>query len=169
MRPPAEIRPWLSAPELQGWVRAAPTKAIYQRRLVIWLTATHRLHAGEISTMVQVGGRSVRRWIQVYNERGPQALDEDDRGGRRWAYLSEQDERRLLRSLRRKAQGAQILTIEHVRPAVEAAVGHAVSQAYLYELTARHDWRKVVPRPRHKQADLIEQLAYKSGFPQLAP
>jgi len=38
MRPPASVQPWLSTEELQVWVREAPDKESYQRRLAVWLT-----------------------------------------------------------------------------------------------------------------------------------
>ena len=38
MRPPATVEPWLSTEELQVWVREAPDKESYQRRLAVWLT-----------------------------------------------------------------------------------------------------------------------------------
>lgn len=119
--------------------------------------------------MVQVGIRSVQRWIRDYNERGPSSLDEDERGGRRWAYATENEEHRLLSSLRRKAAQGQLLTANQIRPPLEAALGRAVSINYVYKLLGRHDWRKVVPRPRHKEANLLEQMAYKSELPQLDP
>ncbi len=38
MLPPAQLKPWFSPEELAVWVREAPGKDAYQRRLAIWLT-----------------------------------------------------------------------------------------------------------------------------------
>jgi transposase len=168
MRPPAEIKPRMSARRLMTWVRDAPTAAVYQRRLVIWLAAGRRFHAEEIAEMVQGSPRSVRRWIHVYNERGPRGLDEDGRGGRRWGYATPEEERRLLSPLHDRAAKAELLTADQIRSEVEQALGHPVSLSYVYQLLGRHDWRKLVPRPRHRKADLIEQIIYKSELPRPA-
>jgi transposase len=45
--------------------------------------------------------------------------------------------------------------------AIEAQVGAPVSTAYLYDLLHRHQWRKVMPRPRHVRADPDVQEAFK--------
>ena len=49
MKPPARIRPWMSLEELGVWVREAPTREAYQKRLVIWLTTIYSYHAGQIA------------------------------------------------------------------------------------------------------------------------
>lgn len=162
MRPPAEIEPWLDEASLKAWVRTAPSKAQYQRRLAIWWTASGR-PAPEVASLLQTSARSVRRWIAQFNAEGPMALDSPNLGGRRWANLTGADEKAVVRALRPRARAGHLVTIEEVRATVEARVGHAVSQQSLYDLLHRHGWRKVQPRPRHVKADLAAQEAFKRG------
>ena len=157
MRPPPKIRAWLSPPRLIAWVREAPSKAIYQRRWVISLATSRRFHAKEIGEVVLVSARSVRRWIHAYNEHGPCALDEEARGGRRWAYATEADEDRLLAPLKHQTERGHFLPVRQIRSHLEAALGHAVSPTYVYRLLRRHGWEKVVPRPRRRKADVISR------------
>ena len=43
MRLAAQIEPSMSLGDLQVWVREAPDKGAYQRRLAVWLTGVCRL------------------------------------------------------------------------------------------------------------------------------
>lgn len=160
MRPAAPITDWMDLDEMERWVHEAPTKVLHQRRLAIWWTARDRRHATEIAALLGVGPRTVRRWIRSFNTEGPTALDVDNLGGRRWANLSEADERAALAGLRPRARAGRLVTIHDVRAAVEAHVGHSVSDSSLYDLLHRYKWRKIVPRPRHVRADPDAQEAY---------
>ena len=53
MKPPARLASWLTPEELSIWVREAPTKEAYQKRLAIWLTHLHH-SAPEIADLLQV-------------------------------------------------------------------------------------------------------------------
>lgn len=160
MRPPASIVAWLEPDELERWVHDAPTKESYRRRLAIWWTTRGR-HAPEVAELLLTSARTVRYWIQQFNLRGPAALDSENLGGRRTARLSLAEEKALLAALQPQAQAGRWVTAIEVREAVEARIGAPVSTDYLYDLLHRHDWRKVVPRPRHVRADKDAQEAFK--------
>lgn len=160
MRPPASIVAWLEPDELERWVEDAPTKEAYRRRSAIWWTTRGR-HAPEIAELLLTSTRTVRYWIQQFNLRGPVALDSENHGGRRTALLSLAEEKALLAALRPQAQAGRLVTAIEVREAVEARLGAPVSTDYLYDLLHRHEWRKVVPRPRHVRADKDAQDAFK--------
>lgn len=68
MRPPAQLVPWLSPDELAIWVREAPDKASYQKRLAVWLTFL-RHPAPEIADYLQVSIPAVWLWIKQYNHK----------------------------------------------------------------------------------------------------
>ena len=72
MRPPARIEPWLSTEALQVWVREAPDKGAYQRRLAIWLTDVCRLPAHRVAESLCVSKQAVWLWIAQYNQQGPE-------------------------------------------------------------------------------------------------
>jgi transposase len=165
VRPPAVLTPWLTEARLRRWVHDAPTAAAYRQRLAVWLTVHGGQHAAQVGDAVQASARTVRRWLARYDALGPGALQGERRGGRHWAYLSEADERALLGAVRRRAAEGRILTAGHLRAIVEAHVGRPVSTTYLYRLLARHDWRKLAPRPRHVRADVAAQAAFKKTSP----
>jgi transposase len=165
MRPPARIEAWLSTEDLQTWVREAPDKASYQRRLAIWLTHVGQWAAHQVGEFLCVSKQAVWLWISQYNQRGPEGLQRQGRGGRRWAYLSVEEEEAFLQPwLPRAAQG-QVLTAQQLRGQVERRLGRRVSQGYVYRLLHRCGWRKLGPRPRHPKAKPKAQERFKKNFP----
>src|SRR5260370_7870251 len=96
MRPPAEIALWLSTEDMQAWVREAPDKASYQRRLAIWLTHVERLSAHRVAQSLCVSTPAVWRWVQQYNHQGPEGLHRAGRGGPPCALLNWGHEHPLL-------------------------------------------------------------------------
>jgi hypothetical protein len=66
MRPPAQLKPWLSPEELAIWVREASTREAYQKRLAIWLTFLRRW-APEIADLLQFSKQAVWLWVGQYN------------------------------------------------------------------------------------------------------
>jgi transposase len=165
MRPPAEIEPRLGIEDLQTWVREAPDKASYQRRLAIWLTQAGPLAARQVAEFLCASKQAVWLWISQYNQRGPEGLQREGRGGRRWAYLSAEEEQAFLRQwLPRAAQG-ELLTAQQLRGHLEKRLGRRVSLGYVYRLLHRCGWRKLGPRPRHPQAQPRAQQRFKKNFP----
>lgn len=154
MRPPAQIEPWLSTEDLQVWVREAPDKAGYQRRLAIWLTRVERLAAHRVAQSLCVSTPAVWRWIAQYNRQGPAGLSRAGRGGRRWAFLSWEQEQRFLEKWLRAATGGEVLTAKQLHAPLEKITGRHLSLGYVYRLLHRHQWRKLGPRPRHPKAPL---------------
>jgi len=150
----------LEPDELERWVHDAPTKESYRRRLAIWWT-TRGHHATDVAELLMTSTRTVRYWIQKFNQRGPAALDSENLGGRRTALLSLTEEKAMLAALRPQARAGRLVTAIEVRDAVEARLGAPVTADYLYDLLHRHEWRKVVPRPRHVRADKEAQDAFK--------
>jgi transposase len=110
MRRPASIKPWMSAEDLQAWVREAASRAEYQRRLAIWLTHIGPFAAQQVATLLGVSKQAVWLWVSQYNRQGPAGLERQGRGGRRWGYLSWEAEEAFLVRLGEQAERGQILT-----------------------------------------------------------
>src|SRR5258706_15507003 len=61
-----------------------------------------------------------------------------------------------------KARGVgEILDIHDLKTAFEQAIGHSTSNSTIYNLLARHGWRKLMPRPFHPKRDLAAQNDFK--------
>lgn len=166
MRYPPTVHPWLSERELESWVDASTTREDYQRRLAIFWLATRRTFTHEVASMLRVGRSTVWTWLRAYNRAGPAGVAAKSRGGRRDAFLTLEEERALLTSLEAQAARGEFVVAAQLHGAVEHAVGHAVSRAYVSRLLHRHRWRKVAPRPRHPKADSAMQATFRESFPE---
>lgn len=165
MRPPALIEPWLSTEELQVWVREAPDKASYQRRLAVWLTHIGQLAAHQVADFLCASKQAVWLWIGQYNRDGPEGLEREGRGGRRWSYLSEQEEETFLEKFQQRAAKGHILTAKQMHAELQRTTGRELSLGYVYGLLHRHGWRKLGPRPRHPHAQVEVQEQFKKNSP----
>ena len=60
-----------------------------------------------------------------------------------------------------RAESGEIATAAEIQQAFEARVGHEVDDSTIYRLLNRHDWRKLMPRPRHPKANIEAQQQFK--------
>ena len=76
------------------------------------------------------------------------------------------EEKALLARFAKAAGAGEMLNIHDLKAAYEQAIGHATSNSTVYNLLARHGWRKLMPRPFHPKRDLAAQNAFKkTAFP----
>ncbi len=61
----------------------------------------------------------------------------------------------------------ELLNIHDLKVAYEKAIGHETSKSTVYNLLARHGWRKLMPRPFHPKRDPAAQDAFKKTAFQL--
>jgi len=82
-------------------------------------------------------------------------------GGRRYGYLSVEQERQFLSRFLEKASQGGVLVVSEIVRAFEALVGHKVAQSTIYPMLDRHDWRTIIPRPRHPESDIEARKGFK--------
>lgn len=148
MRPPASIKNWLSIQKLFDWLQHAPDSAAHQRRMAIWLTHTGKLHADKVAAILGVSKQSVWMWIRQYNQKGPDGLDRNGRGGRRWALMSVEEETAILRPLMNKVRAGRTPKTEVIQRIIETHLQQKVSTSYIYKLLNRHGWTELLRRSR---------------------
>ena len=73
------------------------------------------------------------------------------------------DEKALLARFAKAAGAGELLNIHDLKASYEKAIGHETSNSTVYNLLARHGWRKLMPRPYHPKRDLAAQDAFKKG------
>jgi len=54
-----------------------------------------------------------------------------------------------------------MLNIHDLKAAYEKAIGHETSNSTIYNLLARHSWRKLMPRPFHPKRNIAAQNSIK--------
>jgi transposase len=132
-----------------------------RRWQVIRCALVHPKPAAEIALEVGLARQTVHNLIAAYNRQGPQALETPGHGQRQRAYLRLEREQAIVAKFLQKSALGQVSTGTQFKPALEKAVGRRVHKTTVYRILKRHQWRKVVPRPRHPQASAEEQAAFK--------
>ena len=164
MRKPSSLSPWFTVEQLVAWVKEAPDKTAYQRRLAIWLTHAGPFAAHRVADLLAVSTQAVWKWVSEYNTLGPTGLDRKGRGGRRWGLMSLDEERAFLAEHLSEAESGNLLTAKQLASALAKKLGQEVSIDYIYGLLHRHEWRKLTPRPHHAKQDPALAEAFKKNF-----
>ena len=111
---------------------------------------------------------TVNRAHMAYDHGGIKALKPKPSGGRKRENMTLAEEKTLLRRFAKAAGAGEMLNIHDLKAAYEKAIGHATSNSTVYNLLARHGWRKLMPRPFHPKRDIAAQNAFKKTiFPML--
>lgn len=117
--------------------------------------------AQDVAEAVGLTRSSVYRRKAEYLSEGESTLFTDGWGGRRNEVLSEAQEADLVAHFEAAAREGQMVTAAAMAAELAKRAGRPASLATLYRILARHGWRKVVPRPRHPEADPARQEAFK--------
>lgn len=110
----------------------------------------------------QIIGRSRVTVVQLRKKFGTlEQSQARNRGGRRYGYMTIEQERQFLSGFLEKAAQGGILVVSEIQSAFEAQVGHRVAQSTIYRMLDRHNWRTIIPRPRHKESSAEAQEGFK--------
>ena len=104
---------------------------------------------------------TVNRAHMAYDQGGINALKPKPNGGRKHENMTLAEEKALLARFAKAAGAGEMLNIHDLKAAYEQAIGHQTSNSTVYNLLARHGWRKLMPRPFHPKRDLAAQNAFK--------
>jgi transposase len=116
--------------------------------------------AGDAEAM-GVSLSTVNRAHMAYDQGGLKALRPKPCGGRKRENMTIAQEKALLARFAKAAGAGEMLNIHDLKLAYEQAIDHGTSNSTVYDLLARHGWRKLMPRPFHPQQDIAVQNAFK--------
>ena len=114
-----------------------------------------------IAEAMGVSLSTVNRAHMSYDLGGIKALKPKPIGGRKRENMTLAEERALLDRFAKAAGAGEMLNIHDLKAAYEKAIGHETSNSTVYNLLARHGWRKLMPRPFHPKRDIAAQNAFK--------
>ncbi|MGC8490892.1 MAG: helix-turn-helix domain-containing protein [Syntrophobacteraceae bacterium] len=157
-----ELRDHLEEAKIRKEMQECETREQFQRWQAIYLVGKG-LRTEQVADYTGVTKGTIYQWVFQYNHDGPESFQLKGRGGRRFGLMSFDEESMFLENLRAEAEKGEIVGAFWLRERLEKKLGHKVSKDYLYDLLHRHDWRKVVPRPRHPDADVEKQDEFKKN------
>ena len=114
-----------------------------------------------IAAAMGVSLSTVNRAHMAYDHGGLEALKPRPSGGRKRENMTLGEEKALLARFAKAAGAGEMLNIHDLKAAYEKAIGHETSKSMIYNLLARHGWRKLMPRPFHPRRDIAAQDAFK--------
>jgi transposase len=132
------------------------------RLLCLRLRIERAYTSKQIADIADCSEGLVKKVISDYGRGGLTGILRGTFGGNR-RNLSLAEEGKLLAPFLVNAEKGQILIVADIQKAYENAVGHSVPPSTVYRMLDRHNWRKVMPRPRHPKANPEEQEAYKKN------
>lgn len=116
-----------------------------------------------IAEAMGVSLSTVNRSHMAFDHGGIKALKPKPTGGRQRENMTLSEEKALLTRFAKDAGAGQMLNIHALKAAYEKAIGHETSNSTIYNLLARHGWRKLMPRPYHPRRDLAAQQDFKKA------
>jgi transposase len=138
-----------------------------QKWLIIYNALVDPREAVKIALHTGTTKRTVHQVISDYNRKGVGAIETPGKGGRRRGYMSLDEEKNFLTPFMDLARTGLIPTATKIKLAYESQIGQKVDKSTIYRLLERHQWRKVLPRSHHPDADFEEQEEFKPQFPNL--
>ena len=114
-----------------------------------------------IAAAMGVSLGTVNRAHMAYDHGGLEALKPRPSGGRKRENMTLGEEKALLARFAKAAGAGEMLNIHDLKAAYEKAIGHETSKSMIYNLLARHGWRKLMPRPFHPRRDIVAQDAFE--------
>jgi len=121
--------------------------------------------AEEYASFLGVTKSKVYKVVELYNKEGAGFTENLNWGGRRskTSHMSFEEEEKMMTDLKTKAKDGKIIVAKHIRKIVEAKVGKAVSDDYIWDLFNRHNWKKKMPRPEHPKRNKEAQEEFKKN------
>ena len=120
-----------------------------------------------IAAAMGVSLSTVNRAHMAFDHGGIKALKPKPIGGRQRENITVAEERVLLARFAKAAGAGEMLNIHDLKAAYEKAIGHETSNSTVYNLLARHGWRKLMPRPFHPKRNIAAQNSFKKTIFQM--
>jgi transposase len=135
--------------------------AAQRQRIQMVLLRESGMTQPAIAEAMGVSLSTVNRAHMAYDRSGIKALKPKPIGGRKRENMTVTQEKALLARFAKAAGAGEMLNIHDLKRAYEQQIGHQTSNSTVYDLLARHGWRKLMPRPHHPKRDLAAQEDFK--------
>jgi transposase len=135
--------------------------AVQRQRIQMVLLRESGMTQPAIAEAMGVSVSTVNRAQMAYDQGDLEALRPKPCGGRERENMTIAQEKALLARFAKAAGAGEMLNIHDFKLAYEQAIGHGTSNSTVYDLLARHGWRKLMPRPFHPRKDIAAQNAFK--------
>jgi transposase len=148
-----QIAPHLSVEEVTEKLKTTTNDRQREQWLVISNVLVDARPADTIALHTATSRWFVYHTVSDDNRLGSASIEEDRRGGRHHAYLTQDEEQAFLEPFITQAEAGHLVTTHMIQQAFEDRVGQSVHSSTISDLLHRNDWRNITPRPQHPQTD----------------
>lgn len=142
-------------------MKQATSKSEFQRIQAVYLRVATKMPPEDVASALGWHPGTVRNIHSAFLRAGEKAFHVSSRGGRHRENLSFSEEEALLEQFLDTSGNGGVIVVSGIKAAYEQKLGQQVPKSTVYRMLARHDWRQIVPRPRHPKADSTAQEAFK--------
>ena len=103
------------------------------------------------------------RFVRILS--GEKKATRSKREMRNRAKASLEREAQILDEVLSEAKTGGVVIVPPLKPAIEARLGKPLALSTVYQMLARHGWRKWVPDKSHPKADPAAREDWKKNFP----
>ena len=124
-----------------------------QKWLIIYNAKNYPRKAEEIAKHLNVSKSLVHKTIYEYNKKGKESIEKKGKGGRWHSYMAFNEEVEFIKPFIDAAKKGDISTVQEIKHEFERKINKSVHKTTIYRLLKRHNWRKIVPRPKHPKSE----------------
>ena len=103
----------------------------------------------EIAKITKYSKSRVSALVCEYVKKGLEPFCQENRKGGNNRNLTNEEEIAILAEFEALSEAGHIITAWDIKAAFDKKLGRDTGRGYIYMLLARHNWRKVMPRPKH--------------------
>ena len=113
----------------------------------------------EIAKITKYSKSRVSKLSSIYAKEGIRYFEEEQRKGGNRRNITNEEERKLLEEFEEAAKKGHVITVGEIKAAYDEKCGHESGSGTIYQVMARHKWRKVMPRSKHPSKASDEEMA----------
>jgi transposase len=121
------------------------------KRLQVIILRYEGLKDQEIGDKLGYHRKRVSQLCAEYARVGLEEYARHKYGGNNRA-LTYEEEAEILEKFEKKAEKGEVVTVREIKEALDEKRGKDTGKGYVYNVLARHGWRKVMPRSKHPKA-----------------
>lgn len=111
----------------------------------------------EIAEITGYSSNYISLLSKKYQEKGLESLITDQRTSNN-RLMTEEEETVFLSQFIKQAEQGEIITVKEMHVKYQEVVGKETSSWGFYRLLKRHNWRKLMPRPRHPKKASAQEI-----------
>jgi transposase len=133
----------------------------YKRMQAVYFRASYKEKAPKIAERTGLAIGTIWNIHARWKREGLGLFEIKNKGGRIREHLSFEEEKNFLTQFKDEGEKGGILEVKVIHKAYKQAIGKNIAPSTTYRMLDRHNWRKIMPRPRHPKGDTTVQETFK--------